>query len=142
MPVKTLENVKSKHADLRTMSQTSENEILGTKNISINNDVGHVLNSVFLSELPLENSHTLSVEVDIRNTSDADTKSGWRVLAATFHRMPSLAALEGESGSVMAGRANDTFANFTAFINKTLQCLACKMHSRNEKCVQNFDLNA
>jgi hypothetical protein len=56
--------------------------------------------------------------------------------------MAPLAALEGETGNDMAGRENDTFGNFTTFINKTLKSLACKMHRRNEKCVQNFDLNA
>jgi hypothetical protein len=103
-----------------------------------------VLNGVFLSELILENSHTLSVEVDIKAIyrPDTGTKSRWRVLTTTFHRMAPLAALEGETGNDMAGRANDTFGNVTTFINKTLQCLACKMHRRNAKSVQNFDLNA
>jgi hypothetical protein len=63
------------------------------------------------------------------------------VLTATFHRIATLAALEGENGNDIAGRANDTFGNFTTFINKTLQFLARKMHGRNEKCVQNVDLN-
>jgi hypothetical protein len=41
--------------------------------------------------------------------------------------------------------ANGTFGKVTMFINKTLECLVCKMHGRNQKCIktlQTFGLNA
>jgi hypothetical protein len=34
--------------------------------------------------------------------------------------------------------ANDTFSNVTTFINKTLQCLVCKMHGRDKKMHKRF----
>jgi hypothetical protein len=57
--------------------------------------------------------------------------------------MTLLAGLVGDRVvTIWSTEANYTFGNVTTFINKTLQCLVCKMHGRDEKCIQSFDLNA